>query len=142
VVIVDGKANLLEVVLAGHPIGRFPDLLHGWEEQTDENGDNSDDDEQLNQRKPAAATHGQSSFRRTALLCEGTAAVNGEPIATCSVEILVPKLGLGTFSGNSVSRVRELVAKPSFAKQRSQPEFGNQEPPVTFSTEQSGLVSE
>ena len=44
-VVVEGEAQLLEVVFALGPAGRLTDLLHGRQEQADQDGDNGDHDE-------------------------------------------------------------------------------------------------
>jgi hypothetical protein len=56
--VVAGEQDLLEVVGAFHPVGGFPDLLHGGQEQADQDGDDGDDDEQLDERKPPTTCHG------------------------------------------------------------------------------------
>ena len=52
-VVVAGKADLLQVVLAGHPVGGLPDLLDSGQQQADQDGNNGDDDQQLNEREGA-----------------------------------------------------------------------------------------
>src|SRR5205814_1822005 len=49
-VVVDGDAELLEVVLTLRVGRRLTHLLYGGHEQADENGDDGDDYQQLNQR--------------------------------------------------------------------------------------------
>src|SRR5262249_48505124 len=68
-VVVDGQADLLEVVLALHACGGLADLLHGGQQQADQDGEDGDDDEQLDQREgtPAAGRtvpHGKAPWRR------------------------------------------------------------------------------
>ena len=46
--------DLLHLVLALHPRGRLADLLHGGEEQADQDGDDGDDHEQFDERESAA----------------------------------------------------------------------------------------
>src|SRR5205809_133416 len=66
VVVVNGDADLLEVVRAGHAVGGFPHLLHGGEQQSYEDANDRNDHQQLDQRKARAtcttrrscATHG------------------------------------------------------------------------------------
>src|SRR5262249_38155833 len=49
---VNGQPHLLEVVLAGGPIGRLADLLHRRNQQRDQDGDDGDHHEQLDEREP------------------------------------------------------------------------------------------
>ena len=53
-----GQGELLEVVLALDARRRGPDLLHGGQEQADQDRDDGDDDQQLDQREPAAGDGG------------------------------------------------------------------------------------
>src|SRR5262245_28253094 len=68
VIIVGGLADLLEVVGTLDPAGSLADLLHRWHKETDQDGDNSDDDQQLDQREaaprdsPQELTHGCTSL--------------------------------------------------------------------------------
>src|SRR5262249_12348317 len=48
-VVVDGDADLLQVVQALRACRGVPDLLHGRDKKTDEDSDNGDDDQQLDQ---------------------------------------------------------------------------------------------
>ena len=62
-VVVRGDAQLLEVVLALDPGGRFADLLYRGQQQADQDGDDGDDHQQLDQREAGRAserdaTHG------------------------------------------------------------------------------------
>src|SRR5262249_12122382 len=52
---VQGDAHLPEVVAGLDACGGLTDLLHGREQQADENGDNGDDYQKLDQREPGAA---------------------------------------------------------------------------------------
>src|SRR5205807_4940018 len=67
VVVVEGQPDLLKVVLATHAGGRLADLLHGGQQQADQNGDDGDHHQQLDQREGTPAcvngNHG-SSFER------------------------------------------------------------------------------
>ena len=54
-VIVDGEAELLEVVLALRPGGGLAHLLNRREQQSNQDGDDGDDDEQFDEREPTAA---------------------------------------------------------------------------------------
>src|SRR5262249_55535342 len=54
VIVVQGQANLLEVVRAAHPRGGLADLLDGRQQQADQDADDGDDHQQLDQRKAAA----------------------------------------------------------------------------------------
>src|SRR5262249_14592251 len=49
VVLMKGQANLLEVILALHAVGRLPHLLNRRQEQTDQDADDGNDHEQFNQ---------------------------------------------------------------------------------------------
>ena len=51
----DGDADLLEVVGALDACGGLADLLHGRQQEADQDGDDRDDDEQLDQRERALA---------------------------------------------------------------------------------------
>jgi hypothetical protein len=48
------QANLLEVVGTGHPVGGLAHLLHSWQEQADQDGDDGDDYQQLDEREAAS----------------------------------------------------------------------------------------
>jgi hypothetical protein len=48
-----GQAELLEVVFALAAAGRFACLLHGREQERDQDGDDGNDDQKFNQRKSA-----------------------------------------------------------------------------------------
>jgi len=52
-VIVQAEAELLEVIGALHPVGGLADLLDRGQQQPDQDGDDSDDNEQLDQREPS-----------------------------------------------------------------------------------------
>ena len=54
VIIVQSQPDLLEVVLANRQVGGGAHLLHGREQQADQNGDNSDYDEQFDECKARA----------------------------------------------------------------------------------------
>jgi hypothetical protein len=79
VAVVGAEADLLEVVLTLGPGGGFADLLHGGEEQSDQDGDDGDHDQQLNQREPAAAarTDGERSHDDSVMTATGTRGVTG-----------------------------------------------------------------
>ena len=51
VVVVDGQADLLEVVRALHPVGGLADLLDRGQQQADQDGDDGDHHQQLDQRE-------------------------------------------------------------------------------------------
>src|SRR5262249_37832152 len=55
VVVVQGQADLLEVVRTLHACGGLADLLHGRQQQPDEDADDGDDDQKLDQREAPAA---------------------------------------------------------------------------------------
>src|SRR5262249_21718870 len=57
VVAVQGKADLLQVVLTLHSGGGLADLLHGGQQQADEDGDDGDHHQQLDQREGTADVH-------------------------------------------------------------------------------------
>jgi len=42
------KTDLLQIVGTTHPVGRFPDLLHGRNQKANQNSDNRNDDKQFN----------------------------------------------------------------------------------------------
>jgi hypothetical protein len=50
---VHGQADLLEIVAALRPPGRFAGGLHGRQQQTNQDADDRDHDQQLDQRKTA-----------------------------------------------------------------------------------------
>src|SRR5262249_14967573 len=54
-VVVQGQADLLEVVKAFDAGGGFPYLLHGREEEPDQDGDDGNHHQQFDQRKTSAA---------------------------------------------------------------------------------------
>ena len=53
-VVVHGQRQLLHVVAAGHTRCGFAHLLHGWQEQADQDGDNRNHHEKLNECKSSA----------------------------------------------------------------------------------------
>ena len=55
VVVVQGQAQLLQVVDALAPAGGLAGGLHGGQQQGDQHGDDGDDDQQLDQRERGAA---------------------------------------------------------------------------------------
>jgi len=67
--VVECQAGLLEVVLATHACGGFADLLHGRQQQADEDGDDGNHDKQLDQgeatpfsvRPNTCCKHGETS---------------------------------------------------------------------------------
>jgi hypothetical protein len=48
------QADLLEVVLTADAVGRLANLLHGGEQQADQDGNDGDDHQQLDQRERGA----------------------------------------------------------------------------------------
>ena len=68
-VILNGKTELLEVVLARHAGGGFAHFLDGGEQKPDQNGDDSNNDQQLDERKASSSAtrsngkHGEVSER-------------------------------------------------------------------------------
>jgi hypothetical protein len=50
---VNGDAELLEIVAARHPPGRFAGRLHGRQKERNQHADNGDHHKQLNERKAA-----------------------------------------------------------------------------------------
>ena len=63
-VIVKGQTNLLEIVFALTPTRRFASLLHGRQEQRDQDGDNRDDHEQFNQSETTSTLTAKYSILR------------------------------------------------------------------------------
>jgi hypothetical protein len=51
-IVVQGQAVLFEVVLALRSPRRLPCLLYGWQQESDQDGDNGDHHQQLDQREP------------------------------------------------------------------------------------------
>jgi hypothetical protein len=66
--VVDGHPELLEVVHALIPPGRFPRLLHRRQQQRHEDGNNGDDNEQLDQRETGTDDARSAARLRTANL--------------------------------------------------------------------------
>jgi hypothetical protein len=62
-VVVQRQANLLEIVLALGPAGRFASLLNCRQQQGDEYGNDGDDNQQLDERKTATTNHLTHPFR-------------------------------------------------------------------------------
>ena len=60
---VGGQANLLEIVLAFHAVGRLANFLHGRQQEADEDRDDGDDDEQLDEREAWSTAHSSSLLR-------------------------------------------------------------------------------
>src|SRR5262249_14812974 len=59
VIVVDGQAELLQVVDALRPARRLAGRLHGRQQQGNQDGDDGDDDQKLDQRESSpTATHG------------------------------------------------------------------------------------
>src|SRR5262249_55922635 len=56
--VVASQPDLLQVVLALHPVGGLADLLDRGQEQADQDRDDRDDDEQFNQGKRGARSAG------------------------------------------------------------------------------------
>ena len=56
----DPEPDLVEMTLAVHPPGRLPRVLHGRQQQADQDPDDRDDDQELDQREARAdaAVHG------------------------------------------------------------------------------------
>ena len=52
--VVAGDPNLLEVVLAAHPVGCLPYFLDSGKQQADQHADDGDHDQQLDQREAGA----------------------------------------------------------------------------------------
>ena len=48
-VVVQGEADLLHVAATGNSPRGLSGLLHGWQKQSNQNGDNRDDNQQFNQ---------------------------------------------------------------------------------------------
>jgi len=60
-VVVQGQPHLFEVVRAAHAGGSLADLLHGGEQEADEDGDDGDHHQQLDQGEARPSFHGWSS---------------------------------------------------------------------------------
>ncbi len=56
VIVVEGQAQLLEVVLALGSPGGLAGLLHSGKQQRNQNGNNGNDNQQFNQRKAPTTT--------------------------------------------------------------------------------------
>src|SRR5258708_37718139 len=56
------QADLLEVVLALGAARRFADLLHGRDQEPDQDGDDRNDDQQLDQRESSAASGAERAW--------------------------------------------------------------------------------
>ena len=65
--IVDGDADLLEVVGAGHAVGRLAHFLHGGNQQADEHGDDGDHHEQFDQRETTPIPPGEETDHKHSL---------------------------------------------------------------------------
>jgi hypothetical protein len=65
VVIVQRKSNLLQIIAALHPIGRFANLLDGGEKETNQDRDDGDHDEEFNQGEPASAQRRTTRLHKT-----------------------------------------------------------------------------
>ena len=59
--IVQCQANLLEVVGAGHAIGRVAHFLHGRDQQANQNRDDRNNYEQFDQRETTLITPGEEA---------------------------------------------------------------------------------
>jgi hypothetical protein len=44
----EGQAHLMQIVLAFEPVGRFANLLHGRQQQTNQDADDGNDYQKLN----------------------------------------------------------------------------------------------
>ena len=54
-VVVDSQAELFEVVLAAHAIGCLAHLLHGRQQEADQDGNDGDHHQELDQRERTAS---------------------------------------------------------------------------------------
>jgi hypothetical protein len=71
-VIGDRQTHLLQVVLALGAGGGLADFLHGWQEQTDEDGDDGNHYQQLNQSETAVtSSEGKSGHSSFSFIFEG-----------------------------------------------------------------------
>src|SRR5262249_46374878 len=75
VVVVQRQPNLAQVVLALDTGCRLANLLHGGQQKAHQRADDGDDDEQFNERKTMASSHGCQSFPKKRG-CTGCAARN------------------------------------------------------------------
>jgi hypothetical protein len=71
----EGHADLAEVGEALDDVGLAPGGLEGWKQDSDKDGDDTDDDKQLDKGE-AAAGHEGSLVVHTALLSEGSVAAD------------------------------------------------------------------
>jgi hypothetical protein len=53
--VVESQTELLQIIFAARTAGRFPRLLHGGQQQRDQDGDNGDHNQQLDQGKSLPA---------------------------------------------------------------------------------------
>ena len=65
--IVQCQANLLEVVGAGHAIGRVAHFLHGGDQQANQNRNNGNDYEQFDQCETTLVAPGEESAHDNSL---------------------------------------------------------------------------
>src|SRR5262249_32890401 len=79
VVVVDGQADLLEVVGALQACGGLADLLHRGEQQADEDRDDGDDHQQLGQGEARAGPRGDGESHGTPSCDSGTDEVEPFP---------------------------------------------------------------
>ena len=78
------EADLLQVVLALGPGGGLADLLHGGQQQADQDGDDRDDHQQLDERERGT----DAGLHHTLLLLDGTESIErleGETTASPSL---------------------------------------------------------
>ncbi len=52
-IIMGCQAELLQIVGALGSVGGLADFLHRWQQESDQDGDNGDDDQELDEREPA-----------------------------------------------------------------------------------------
>src|SRR5262245_61212546 len=72
--VVQGESDLFEIVRALRPVGGFANLLHGRQQQGDQNRDDGNYDEQLDKREGSSSFHGacilgEALPRRSASAC-------------------------------------------------------------------------
>lgn len=53
VIVLERESNLLKIIRALHATRGFSSRLNGWEKESDQNTDDSDDDEEFNKREAA-----------------------------------------------------------------------------------------
>src|SRR5262249_8212207 len=63
VIVVQRQADLMEIVLAFHAIGRLADLLNCWKQKTHKNSNDGDDYQQFDERETGSSTDHEKPSR-------------------------------------------------------------------------------